>query len=474
MKHLRLAFILLCTMSFGMAFAQDDPVIMTINGQDVPRSEFEYSFLKNNSEGVIDKKTVEEYVDLFINYKLKVLAAEEAQLDTLTSYKKEFLQYRDQQLISSFVTDYDMDAEAQKVYDNTKKSVGDDGLIRPAHILIYIPQDATKEQQDKARVLADSIYQAILGGADFGDLAKQYSYDKGSASDGGLLPWLSKGRTLEEFEKAAYALKVGEMSEPVLSPVGYHIIKLTDKKQLEPFEELKADIMKFLESRNAKDIIAKRNVEKLAKEKGITKEEVMDERAAELSAKDNDMKYLIKEYHDGLLLYEISNRNVWEPAAKDSVALAEFFVQNKDKYAWEKPRFKGIIYHVKTKSDCKKVKKCIKKLPFDKWAEVLKNTFNNDSVLRLRAEKGVFKQGDNAWADKLVFADAKAQPREVKGYPITDFFGCMLTIPEDYKDVEGQVVSDYQDMKTQQWVDELREKYTFSVNKDVLMTVNNH
>ena len=60
----------------GIAFAQNDPTIMIINGQPVSRSEFEYSYNKNNSEGVIDKKSVNEYVDLFINYKLKVQAAQ--------------------------------------------------------------------------------------------------------------------------------------------------------------------------------------------------------------------------------------------------------------------------------------------------------------------------------------------------------------------------------------------------------------
>lgn len=78
------------------AFAQSDPTVMTVNGQPVSRSEFEYSYNKNNTGGVIDKKTVEEYVDLFVNYKLKVAAALDARLDTLTSFKKEFAQYRDQ------------------------------------------------------------------------------------------------------------------------------------------------------------------------------------------------------------------------------------------------------------------------------------------------------------------------------------------------------------------------------------------
>ena len=86
-------------------FAQSDPVIMTINGVPVSRSEFEYSYNKNNSEGVIDKKTVDEYVDLFINYKLKVAAALDAHLDTLSSFKSEFAQYRDQQVRPSFITE---------------------------------------------------------------------------------------------------------------------------------------------------------------------------------------------------------------------------------------------------------------------------------------------------------------------------------------------------------------------------------
>ena len=66
---------------------------MTIAGEPVLRSEFEYSYNKNNSEGVIDKKTVEEYVDLFVNYKLKVAAALEEKMDTMTSYKKEYVGY---------------------------------------------------------------------------------------------------------------------------------------------------------------------------------------------------------------------------------------------------------------------------------------------------------------------------------------------------------------------------------------------
>ena len=100
------AFFASILLSSTMAFAQqNDPVIMTINGQPIHRSEFEYSYNKNNTDGVIDKKSINEYVDLFINYKLKVQAALDAKLDTLTSFKQEFMTYRDQQVRPTMIND---------------------------------------------------------------------------------------------------------------------------------------------------------------------------------------------------------------------------------------------------------------------------------------------------------------------------------------------------------------------------------
>ena len=123
----------------SMAYAQQtDPVVMKINGIPVTRSEFEYSYNKNNSEDVIDKKTVDEYVDLFINYKLKVAAALDAKLDTLSSFKKEFAMYRNQEIRPVFADSATLLSEARAIYDRTKKHIGDRGLIKPAHILMYV------------------------------------------------------------------------------------------------------------------------------------------------------------------------------------------------------------------------------------------------------------------------------------------------------------------------------------------------
>ena len=456
------------------AFAQSDPTVMTVNGQPVSRSEFEYSYNKNNTGGVIDKKTVEEYVDLFVNYKLKVAAALDARLDTLTSFKKEFAQYRDQQVRPTLITDNDVEQEARKIYTTTKESIGEQGLIRPAHIFLMLGQKAPQEDIAKAKTRIDSIYAALKAGADFGELARQLSQDPGSARNGGELPWISRNQTLKEFEDVAFKLNAGEMSEPFMSPAGYHIVLLKERKQLEPYDSLRTSIMAYIEQRKLREGIINRKLDTLATQADISKEEYMTRRADSLRAADPEMDNLIKEYHDGLLLYEISNRHVWEKAAKDEAGLKAYLEKNKNKYAWNTPRFKGMAYHVKTKDDIKAVKNSVKKIPFTDWADTLRKTFNNDSTIRIRVEKGIFKKGDNTLVDRDVFKQ-KVKTTPMKDYPFDATYGKILKKgPEEYTDVKGLVTADYQDMLEKEWVKELRKKYTVTVDKEVLKTVNNH
>lgn len=185
----------------SMAYAQNDPVVMTVNGAPVSRSEFEYSYNKNNSEGVIDKKTVGEYVDLFVNYKLKVQAALDARLDTMSSFKKEFREYRDQQVRPTLVTDADVEAKARDIYRETQQRVdGGGGLLKTSHILLLLDQNATKTQQDAAKARIDSVYNALKKGADFADLARRLSDDKSSAVNGGQLPWIERNQLVKAYE----------------------------------------------------------------------------------------------------------------------------------------------------------------------------------------------------------------------------------------------------------------------------------
>ena len=324
---------ILCAFATMAGAQTSDPVVMTVNGQNVTRSEFEYSYNKNNGDDVIEKTTVEQYVPLFVNYKLKVAAALDARLDTLASFKLEFAKYRDQQVRPTIVTSEDVENEARRIYADRLNMIGDKGLIRPAHILMRLAQKASRAAQDSAKMRIDSIYACLQRGEDFADLATRFSQDPGSAKRGGLLPWICTGQTLKEFEDVAFALNKGETSKPFLSPVGYHIVKMTDRKQLEPYDSLRANIINFIEKRNLRDAIAQRKVSEMVKSSDgrLTVAEVMQQKADSLAKADEAMKYLIQEYHDGLLLFEVSNREVWEKAAADSVGQMKWYKKYRKK-----------------------------------------------------------------------------------------------------------------------------------------------
>lgn len=170
---------------------------------------------------------------------------------------------------------------------------------------------------------------------------------------------------------------------------------------------------------------------------------MLEAKKLELEAKDPNLKYLIAEYHDGLLLYDIANRTVWQKAQQDSVGQMQFFKKHRKQYTWTEPRFKGIAYCTRHQDDVQRVKDVLKDKPFSQWAEVLRSTFNNDSVLRIRAEKGLFKKGMNALVDKEIFGkDTTAAP--VKDYPYTAVYGHEISAPEELDDVRADVIADYQ------------------------------
>lgn len=466
--------------TLALAQSGQDPVVMTIAGEPVLRSEFEYSYNKNNSDGVIDKKSVEEYVDLFVNYKLKVKAAEEARMDTLTSFQKEFSTYRDQQIRPTFITDDDVEKEAWRIYTETQTRIDNGGgIVKPAHIFIAVKQTATDEQYNAAKAKADSLYTVLKASGfskeKFTELVKKFSDDKNSLKDGGELPWLANGQTFPEFNEKVFSMKVGETTEPVKTSAGFHIIQLRGKSNFFPYDSLRTNILTFIEQRGIKETIIKQKIDSIAKAQGpdVMPQMVVDQKREQMVAADSDLRYLIQEYHDGLLLYEISNQNVWDKAVKDEDGLASYFKKNKKKYKWDEPRFKGIAYRTKEATDVEKVKSEVANLPFDEWNTTLRNTFNNDSVLRIRVEKGVFKKGDNAIVDKYEFK-TEAEIKELKGYPNVATYGKMISQPENYTDVKGLVVADYQEELEEIWVADLRKKYSVAVDKKVLATVNNH
>ncbi len=475
MKRKILLLGIIC-MSGLLSAHTDDPVLMKINGKDVYRSEFEYNYNKNNGQDVVDKKTVEEYADLFVNYKLKVEAALDAKYDTLSSFKKEFRVYRDQLIRPYFVTPQAEEAEVKGYYERMKQNIGSDGLILPAHIMIMLSQKATEAEQQRAKEKIDSIYAVLKAGGPFEELAKTYSEDRMSAQRGGVIAWISKGQTVKEFEEKAFALNKGEMSEPFMSPMGYHIVLMKDRKQLEPYDQLKDQIRAFLEQRGMKDKIVSVTLDSISRASGnkLTAEDILDQKAAELSQKDNNLKYLIQEYHDGLLLYEVSSREIWNKAADDEAGLENYFKKNKSKYKWtDGPRYRGVVYHCKDEALVKEIRKFLKSVDENQWIDSLRASYNRDSVQQIRVEKNFFKKGDNAYVDHLVFK-VKEKPEPLKDFPYYAVYGKKLKKPKQWTDVKSEVISDYQSAQEALYVADLRKKYKVEIYKEVLNTVNKH
>jgi foldase protein PrsA len=104
---------------------------------------------------------------------------------------------------------------------------------------------------------AKEVKEKINNGEDFTALAKQYSEDTGSKEQGGEIAGFAPGQTVKEFEEAAYKLDAGQVSEPIKTSYGYHIIKVTDKKELKPFDEVKDTIRKDLEQQRLQDATGK-------------------------------------------------------------------------------------------------------------------------------------------------------------------------------------------------------------------------
>lgn len=470
--------IALCALVMGqtMVAQANDPIVMTVNGVDVTRSEFEYSYNKNNTDMVLDKKSLDEYVDLFVNYKLKVAAALDAHLDTMETFKKEVADYRAQQAEEYLIDSAFIDQEARKTYQITAERVGPDGQLLASHIMMIVPQRATAAERLLAKQRIDSIYAALKDGADFAEMAKMYSEDKGSAQNGGKLPWFFRGQMIPDFEAEAMKLEPGEMSAPFLSTVGYHIVLMHERKPFEPYEYHRQSIYQFLEQRGIRSHAKRSMGEKLAAEMGgnITPEEALAKAEQNLDVKYPDFGFLMKEFYDGSLLYEISTREVWDKAAQDEKGLEKYFKKNKKNYRYEEPVYRGLVVHCVSDDALKLVKKSIKRHPQKEWVALIREACNSDSLIQVKMVRGPFKQGKNVYADYYGFKQGE-RPDTVVGFPVTSIVGKLQKkSPDSYEDVRGLVTADYQSYLEKLWVAELRKKYSVVIYPEVLETVNKH
>ena len=199
------------------------------------------------------------------------------------------------------------------------------------------------------------------------------------------------------------------------------------------------------------------------------KNEIMRHYVDNIIDENADYRNLINEYRDGMLLFEVSNRKVWEGASKDTVGLKNYFEANRAKYNWASPHFKGIILSAKNDSVMNEVIKAIPTFGADTLTTALHEKFSNG----IKMERMLFAQGENETADKVVFGSTqKVVETGNKKYPLSMVLeGGVIDQPENVWDVKGQVTSDYQDLLEQKWIKELKVKYPVKINKKVLKSV---
>lgn len=208
------------------AKAQQDPVLMEIDGKPVTKSEFLQIYLKNNPDPQYDKASLDEYMELFTKFKLKVAEAEALGYDTIPKLKKELEGYRKQLALPYLVDSAKNDELVQEAYQRTKTE------IRASHILIRLEPNASPADTLAAYNKIIALKKRIEKGEDFASVAKgKYGSDDPSAvNNGGDLGYFNAFQMVYPFEDKAYNTPVGSVSEPFRTRFGYHIVKVTDKR----------------------------------------------------------------------------------------------------------------------------------------------------------------------------------------------------------------------------------------------------
>jgi peptidyl-prolyl cis-trans isomerase SurA len=612
------------------AFSQSDETLITIGKTKVSKGEFERIYKKNNNNlyNEAEKKTPEEYLDLFIDFKLKVLEAENLKMDTSSVFINELAGYREE-LAAPYLTDVKYNEQMiRDLYERTTKEVNashllltvpkdaspeqdaevlnrilkirkeimdgkdfneaaveysedpsaksnmgklgyftafqmvvpfenaafttpvgevsqpvrssfgyhllkvhdireNQGEILVAHIMKMFPKDVTPEIKAQLKVQIDSIYTLLKKGADFAELAKATSDDKRSAVQGGEMAWFSSGRMIPEFANAAFAIQnIGDYSEPIETPYGYHIIKKLDTRPVATFEESKAnletrikqdpersitskqvfidklktqynysentDVKNKLFNKNSNDTLDFANqvlfkidnksftvekFQKYLKEKNTEPVSFLSQFnnwvEAEITALENskleekypDFRYLIQEYHDGILLFNISEEKIWNFASVDTLGLEEYYKKNTNKYSWEE-RFKGMVVTCKNDSVREEADKFFAaEMTVPEILDLLNAKENLISI-----NEGAWEKGANPVVDYYVWNGPK--PNNFNS-ELTFIRGDKIPPqPKILDEARGLYVSDYQKYLEDKWLKELRAKYKITVNKKLLKSIN--
>lgn len=224
---MRKQFVLFFALLTGlMSYAQQDPVLMTVGERPVTRSEFLQIYLKNNPNPKFDKVSLDEYMELFKKFKLKVIEAENLGYDSIPKLRNELDGYR-RQLATPYMIDSAKNKElVREGYERMRLEVS------ASHILIRVAEDASPADTLIAYNRILELRKRILKGEDFDQVARGPggSEDESVRQNGGALGYFSAFQMVYPFESAAYNTPVGQVSMPVRTKFGYHLVKVNDKR----------------------------------------------------------------------------------------------------------------------------------------------------------------------------------------------------------------------------------------------------
>ncbi len=418
------------------------------------------------------------------------------------------------------------------------------GKIKVAHIMKVVPPGTSEEKAKKAKAEIDSIYNRLLQGAPFAEMAEEYSDHKASAQKGGVLNWFGAGEMISDFADAAFALKdTGEITKPIRSVYGWHIIKLLDKKAPGTFGETRS----YLESRLNKSYLnslSKRSlIDKLKKEyyfvinqdafnwfvkntdsliiqgtrkydrsvmpegniysfanqymttkdfadyierrgpmPGTSNPSLFMERSVNASSSERilnyensilekkypEFRYLMNEFRDGILLFDISSKKVWDKVTQDTSGLVKYYNEHKHDYL-SRPGIEAVIYTLKLPGRDNELLRAYRKYNRKKDKDLLlSEKFNNAGDTVLFITRGKWYKGDNNELDRLKWSSGY-RLTTYEGYPsIINITRVLDPGPKPLKEVTGEVMSAYQDYLDRKWIEQLKTDYPVLIDDSVL------
>lgn len=419
----------------------------------------------------------------------------------------------------------------------------DKGRVKVRHLLLLTPKDDDARREEVA-ARADSLYRvAIASPDDFETLAGQYTEDPSGKNTGGNLDWFGAGRMVYEFEKAAFELADGEISRPVLTPYGYHIIKREAWLPTPDFEEIQPEIKNMIMADERQSMIRRRAIERMWEPAGVevvedvyghvkqlitaaggftadVQEELLadtsvvarissqkvvvnevvrmlgnaspdnadaacgaftdmmqqfinlsvaDWMVATLPEREPDYANLYNEYSDGMLLYEICQREIWGKPQSDPAGLEAYFQANRDRYTWDTEHYRGMVVMAVNDSIADAALAYLSTLPdtvSSYRTELRKRFLTNANVEHVVAAKA-----DNQVVDYIAFngpVPTKVSNRWVAFRP---FRGEVVSAPTCATDVRGRVSVDYQEYLEERFMEYLRKKYPACINYELLHTL---